>query len=76
MILSCGRVPLTTASLSMRRTERSFTDPPGFKNSHFANRSISGSSRRKSSTGTSGVLPIKRRRGCGGISSSEQGDEA
>ena len=55
--------PSSTAPRSIRSTGRSFRDPPGFSDSILEKTSTSGSSRRKMSTGTSGVLPTARSAG-------------
>jgi len=57
------RCPSSSAPSSMRSTGRSLSEPPGFKDSSFANTSTSGSSLFRISTGTSGVSPTARSTG-------------
>src|SRR3990170_4811397 len=61
-ILSAVSRPSRSASSIMRRTGRSFTDPPGLNHSAFARISTRGGIPRRRFTRSSGVLPIRSRR--------------
>src|SRR3989337_921703 len=61
-ILSGVSRPSRSASSIMRRTGRSFTDPPGLNHSAFARISTRGGIPRRRVTRSSGVLPIRSRR--------------
>src|SRR5437764_645289 len=52
-------LPLAIASRTMREAARSFTEPPGFAHSAFANISIPGNCAEIFSKRSSGVLPMR-----------------
>src|SRR5712692_2785824 len=67
--------PSSSAESSMRRTGRSLSEPPGLRLSSLASTSTSGSSSRRTSRGTIGVLPMALSAGKRSISLAIRGSQ-